>query len=262
MELGLSGRRALVTGSSRGIGFAIAKRFLGEGVHVTIVGQDADRLKAAMSQLSESGREKLDSRQVDLGKPGAAAAMVESCPEIDILVNNAGSIPAGDIFSVDENAWRESWDSKIYAYVGATRAAMRLMRDRKTGGAIVNVIGIGGEAPQWGYVAGSAGNASLMAFTKALGGRSIDFGIRVNAVNPGPVDTDRLEKIFSNRAKREFGEGADWRDKYKHEFPFGRPATSEEVADVVVFLASERANYVSGVVLPVDGGTLTRGKLF
>lgn len=262
MDLGLKGRRALVTGSSRGIGFAIADRLLREGAIVTIVGQDKARLDESLKKLQAVGGDNVSSRHVDLGERGAAARMVESCENLDIMINNAGSIPAGDIFTVDDDTWRASWDAKVFAYIGATRAALKMMKERGKGGSIVNVIGIGGESPQWGYVAGSAGNSSLMAFSKALGGRSIDFGVRVNAVNPGPVDTDRLDKIFSARAKREFGTGPDWRERYKHEFPLGRPASSEEVADVVVFLASDRASYVSGVVVPVDGGTLTRGQLF
>lgn len=262
MDLGLSGKKALITGGTRGIGLETARVFLAEGASVAIVGQDAARGEAAAASLKqEFGNDAARFFQVDLGDKGAAARMIESWPDLDILVNNAGSVPSGTIYTIDEDTWRAAWDAKVFAYIGATRAAMQLWKAKGRQGAIVNVIGIGGEMPQWGYVAGGAGNASLMAFTKGIGGRSIDEGIRVNAVNPGPVATDRFNGLMTKRAEAEFGPGHDWRELYKNEYPLGRPATSREIADIVAFLASDRASYVSGAVWTVDGGTTSRTKL-
>lgn len=257
MDLGLKDRRALITGGSRGIGYAVARGFLEEGASVVIASQNASRLQKAAAELSGLAIGRVEAKVVDLSKPGAAEALANEYAGIDILVNNAGSVPSADITSIDEQAWREAWELKVFGYINLMRASYPHMRARRRG-VIVNIIGIGGEMPQWHYVVGSAGNAALMAATRAIGGRSIEDGVRTVAVNPGPVDTDRLNMIMGARAKREFGNAEAWRERYRHEFPGGRPATSKEIADVVVFLASDRASYVSGAVLRVDGGTRDR----
>jgi NAD(P)-dependent dehydrogenase (short-subunit alcohol dehydrogenase family) len=136
----------------------------------------------------------------------------------------------------------------------------RRMREKKQG-VIVNVIGLGGERHNFNYVAGAAGNASLMSFTHAMGAHSTDHGIRVVGVNPGLVATERLEFLMRTRAKNELGDAERWRELLaKIDLPFGRPATADEIANVVVFLASDRAGYISGDVVRVDGGTLHRGR--
>ena len=201
MDLGLKDRRALVTGGSRGIGFAVAKSFLEEGARVVVVSQDDIRLSRACEELSAAAPGRVEAKRADLAKPGAAEALARECADIDILVNNAGSVPSGDIASIDEPAWRAAWDLKVFGYINLMRAVYPGMRDRRRG-VIVNVIGIGGEMPQWHYVVGSAGNAALMAATRAIGGRSLEDGVRTVAVNPGPVDTDRLESIMGARARR------------------------------------------------------------
>jgi NAD(P)-dependent dehydrogenase (short-subunit alcohol dehydrogenase family) len=122
-------------------------------------------------------------------------------------------------------------------------------------------MGLGGEQPQWRYVCGNAANVALMGVTKSLGGTSIDDGIRVVGVNPGAVDTERLRGIQRARAQQEFGDPERWREYLKHQ-PLGRAASPEEVANVVLFLASDRASWVSGTVVPVDGGFLHRANWF
>ena len=257
MDLGLTDRRALVTGGSRGIGFAIAKSFLEEGARVVIVSQDAARLSRAREELSAGAPGRLEAKQADLANPGAAEALAREYPDLDILVNNAGAVPSGDILIIDESVWRAAWDLKVFGYIKLMRAVYPGMRERGRG-VIVNVIGIGGEMPQWNYVIGSAGNAALMAATRAIGGRSIEDGVRSVAVNPGPVDTERFDGIMRARAAREFGTPEAWRERYASELPAGRPASPKEIAEVAVFLASDRASYVSGAVLRIDGGTRDR----
>jgi hypothetical protein len=127
----------------------------------------------------------------------------------------------------------------------------------KKRGVIVNVIGLGGERHNFNYIAGAAGNASLMSFTHAMGAHSTDHGIRVVGVNPGLVATERMEFLMRTRAKNELGDAERWKELLsKLDLPFGRPATAEEIANVVVFLASDRASYVTGVALQVDGGVV------
>jgi hypothetical protein len=118
---------------------------------------------------------------------------------------------------------------------------------------IVNVTGTAGENPDANYVAGCAGNAALMAFSKAIGGSSIDKGVRVLAVNPGPVDTDRIRTMLKTWAEAEFGDAERW-PELTQKWPMGRAAKPEECADLVVFAASARASYISGVVYTIDGG--------
>jgi NAD(P)-dependent dehydrogenase (short-subunit alcohol dehydrogenase family) len=254
MDLALTDRRVLITGGSPGVGKAIARGFLAEGARVAIVSRDPARLEAALAELAAGGR--VEGRAVDLSQRGAPEAVADAFRDVDILINNAGAIPTGDIFSVDETRWREAWDLKVFGYINLMRAIYPHMRGKPP-----KVLGLGGEKPQWHYVCGNAANVALMGVTKSLGGRSIDDGIRVVGVNPGGVETERMVRIQRARAQREFGDAERWREYFKDK-PLNRAATPEEVANVVLFLASDRASWVSGAVVPVDGGFLHRESWF
>jgi hypothetical protein len=133
-----------------------------------------------------------DSRNVD--------RLAEACADTEILINNAGAIPGGNIDAIDEARWRAAWDLKVFGYVNMTRRFYALMRERKKG-VIINIVGAAGENPDFDYVAGSSGNASLMAFTRAMGGTAPRDGVRVVGINPGPVMTDRLLTLMRTRAQ-------------------------------------------------------------
>jgi NAD(P)-dependent dehydrogenase (short-subunit alcohol dehydrogenase family) len=260
MDLGLGGKRVLITGGSRGIGFACAHAFLGEGADVVIAARDAGRLAAATAELGGRAQGKIETVSIDMAAPGAAAKLAGSAGEVDILVNNAGAIPGGDILAIDEAKWRAAWELKVFGYVNLAREMFAGMKAKKRG-VIVNVIGLGGERHNFNYVAGAAGNASLMSFTHAMGAHSTDHGIRVVGVNPGLVATERMELLMRTRANNELGDAERWKELVsKLDLPFGHPASAEDVANVVVFLASERAGYISGDVVRVDGGALHRGR--
>jgi len=204
---------------------------------------------------------KIDGRRLhELARRGAPEALADEFRDTDVLVNNAGAIPTGDIFAVDEARWRESWDLKVFGYVNLMRAMYAHMRGRGPK-VIVNVLGLGGERPQWRYVCGNAANVALAGVTKSLGGRSIDDGIRVVGVNPGGVETERMESIQRARAEKEFGDASRWRE-YFADKPLQRAASPQEVANVILFLASDKASWVSGAVVPVDGGFLHRQDWF
>jgi NAD(P)-dependent dehydrogenase (short-subunit alcohol dehydrogenase family) len=258
MELGLRHRRVLITGGSQGIGKAVARGFLAEGASVVIVSRDEGRLRKALAELAPLGT--VQGKAIDLAQRGAPEAIADEFKDTDILVNNAGAIPTGDIFSVTEARWREAWDLKVFGYVNLMRAMYCHMQGNAPK-VIVNVLGLGGEKPQWHYVCGNAANVALMGVTKSLGGRSIDDGIRVVGVNPGGVETERMVMIQRTKAQRELGDPERWREFFKDK-PLNRAATPEEVANVVLFLASERASWVSGAVVPVDGGYLHRESWF
>lgn len=248
----IRGSTALVTGANRGLGSALVRALRAGG---------CAKIYATARSIAGAARDGVvHPVQLDITSAGEVAAAAARCQDVDILINNAGAIPTGDIFSVDETRWREAWDLKVFGYINLMRAIYPHMRG-KPPKVIVNVLGLGGEKPQWHYVCGNAANVALMGVTKSLGGRSIDDGIRVVGVNPGGVETERMVRIQRARAQREFGDAERWREYFKDK-PLNRAATPEEVANVVLFLASDRASWVSGAVVPVDGGFLHRESWF
>jgi NAD(P)-dependent dehydrogenase (short-subunit alcohol dehydrogenase family) len=259
MDLKLSGKVALITGGSRGIGLAVAKSLAAEGVELHLAARTAKDLEAAKATLHQSFGAKVTLHAGDGGKSDTMRALAESIPDLDILVNNAGAIPVGTIEDIQEPRWREAWELKLFGYINLTRAVFTQMKAKKRG-VIINILGAAGERPTAGYIAGSTANAGLMAFTEALGGASTDFGIRVIGVNPGLIATDRMKDMMSARAQKELGDPARWRELIGDR-PFGRPGEPEEIGDVVAFLASERASYMSGCIVSIDGGGKTRGKI-
>ncbi|MDP6564492.1 MAG: SDR family oxidoreductase [Alphaproteobacteria bacterium] len=259
MELGLRGKTVLVTGGSRGIGLGVAKGFAAEGCDLHLASRSAENLAAAKGVIEQAHDVAVSVHALDLSAPGSTAALAEAVGDVDILVNNAGAIPGGNLAAVDEARWREGWDLKVFGYVNLTRDYLARMTGRGDG-VIVNVVGLAGEKPDVNYVAGSAGNASLMAFTRAVGSTSLDRGVRVLAVNPGPVETDRIVNLLQTRAEADHGDVERWREYMAH-WPQGRAAKVEECADLVVFAASDRASYISGVVLTIDGGLAARSPM-
>jgi NAD(P)-dependent dehydrogenase (short-subunit alcohol dehydrogenase family) len=243
MELDLKGKRVLVTGASKGIGRACVELLEKEGC--TVLG------------ASRSIAPGPNTRQVDIAKRGAPEELAAWAGELDILVNNAGAIPGGDLLKVDEETWRKAWDLKMFGYLNLTRAVYAAMKQRRRG-VIVNIIGAAGEKMNAAYIAGSTANAGLMAFTRALGGASHADGIRVVGINPGPVATDRLISLHKQMAQTKLGDASRYQELFK-EMSFGRPATSEEIANAVAFLASDRSAYTTGCILTIDGGYAARG---
>ena len=256
MDLGLTGRWALVTGASRGIGEGIARTLAGEGVNLHLAARDADRLAAVRDRIVAAHPVAVHVHPLDITVPGACEALAAACAGIDILVNNAGAIPGGGLAEVDEQAWRAGWELKVFGYVNLCRLVYPALKAHG-GGVIVNVIGSAGEMTDPLYIAGTTGNAGLMAFTRALGGRSLDDGIRVVGVNPGPTATERITTLLKKRAATQLGDENRYRE-LEAAFPLGRPAHVREIADLVAFLASDRSGYTTGTIVTVDGGIASR----
>lgn len=244
MDLKLAGKTVLITGGSKGIGLACAREFAREGCNLHLVSRDRGRLEAARERLS--GVE-VTLHAADLREPGAVKRIADAAAGADILVNNAGDIPGGPIGEIDEARWRHAWDLKVFGYVNMTREMIGHMK-AKGRGVIVNVIGMAAEKPSWEYVCGATANAGLAAFTKALGGKSVEFGVRVVAVHPPATRTDRITALLKTVAKSKYGDESRVDDVLK-DGAFGRVIEPEQVADTVVYLASERASHLSGVVL-------------
>jgi NAD(P)-dependent dehydrogenase (short-subunit alcohol dehydrogenase family) len=256
MDLHLAGRTALITGASKGIGLAVAQCLASEGVNLVLSARSKELLDQNAAELRAKYKIRADTVPADLSDQAVRDKLVAAYPDIDILINNAGAIPGGTIFEVDDKAWRAGWELKVYGYVNLTRAFFKQMAERKRG-VIICICGLGGERLDFGYIAGAAGNASLMAFARAMGGRSVDHGVRVLAVNPGPVLTDRTVYLGKIRARRELGD----ENRYTESFagmPYGRPANVEEVAPMVAFLASDHSSYISGTVVTIDAGIAHR----
>ena len=242
----------MITGGSKGIGRACAEIMASEGcaIHIAARGREAllDTKEAIESKYGQS----VEIHPVDLSNGDEARGLADACSDIDILVNNAGAIPNGDLWQVDEPLWREAWDLKVFGYINLCRAMYPIMRSRGKG-VILNVIGGAGARPNYYYIAGGAGNAALMAFTRALGARSMRDGIRVIGLNPGLITTDRLVTLMQNTAKSRFNDPERWQELLPKNPPPGEP---EDIANVVTFLVSDRARHVSGTILNVDGGAL------
>ncbi len=256
MDLKLAGQSVLITGASQGIGAGLAQAFAEEGVNLHLTARSADRLEALKQAIDENHDVEVTLHPLDLTEPGACEQLAEAVGDIDILVNNAGVIPSGTLSEIDERRWREGWELKVLGYINLCRIYYDKMKAQGHG-VIINNIGNSGEIFDPRYIAGTTGNASLMALTRALGGHSLDDNIRVVAVNPGPVDTDRIYSMLKKRAKDTLGD----EDKYEElqaGYPLGRPAHVHEITDLIVFLASFRSGYTSGVVYTVDGGISSR----
>ncbi|HYG85426.1 MAG TPA: SDR family oxidoreductase [Azospirillum sp.] len=259
MELGIAGKVALVTGASAGIGRAIAAELVREGVRLALIGRDAQRLDTAASALSDEGPGRALAVTCDCTVPQdierAVARTQEVFGSIDILVNNAGATPMGRLDTLDDAEWERSWSLKVMGYVRFARAVIPGMRARRWG-RIVNVIGRSGYQPLPDYIAGSTINAALLAFTKALSKQLAPDNVLVNGINPGPIDTERWELVTRQRAALEVVDPAAIHARAVASVPQGRLGRAEEVAAMAAILCSERASFVSGALLNVDGGSL------
>jgi len=256
MDLGLRGRKALVTGASKGIGRACAEALAEEGCDVVLVSRTAADLEAARAAIQAKHNVAVRFYALDLSDSSNVDKLAAECDDTDLLVNNAGAIPGGNLQAIDEARWRAAWDLKVFGYINMTRRFYALMAERKRG-VIINILGAAGENPDFEYIAGSSGNASLMAFTRAMGGTAPRDGLRVVGINPGPVMTERLIRLMRTRAQTQFGDAERWTELMKP-LAFGRAAKPEEIGWMAAFLASDRSGYTTGSIITIDGGGSSR----
>ena len=257
MDLNLRGKRVLITGASKGIGAAAAEAFAEEGCDLVLVARDGAALEALAGRLAREHNVGAVAHPADLRRTEDIERLAAGVGEVDVLVNNAGDIPGGTLARIDEAAWRHAWELKVFGYINLTRLFYERMKAAGHG-VIINDIGAAGERFDAGYITGAAGNAALMTFTRALGGRSLDDGVRVVGINPGPVATDRIVTLAKTQAAARFGDESRYLELMAR-YPLGRPARPREIADVMLFLASDRSAYTTGVVFTVDGGISARG---
>lgn len=256
MDLQLTGKKVLITGASQGIGEGLAHGFAAEGCPLHLTARSADRLQALADELQTQYSVPVTVTAVDMTLPDACEKIVDDAGDVNILINNAGVIPSGTLFDISAKQWRDGWALKGFGYADMIRLVYPRMKQRG-GGVILNNIGNGGEVCDPNYIEGAAGNASIMAMTRALGGSSLDDNIRVVGVNPGPVDTVRIYNMLKKFAENRLGDSERYEELLAR-YPLGRPAKVHEITDLFLFLASFRSGYTSGTVFTVDGGIASR----
>ena len=257
MELGIAGRKALVTGGSMGIGRACAEALAAEGVDVAIVARNEGRLRAAAAEMATNRTGRVVPLTGDMSKAAdverAVAEARTALGQIDILVNNAGSAPAGLIGEVDDATWQACFDLKLMGYVRCARAVIPEMRSRRWG-RVINIIGRGGHHPSAQYIAGGAINAALLNVTQALAEECGRDSVLVNGVNPAATATPRQEALVRQKMSITGQTEEQVRAASAARNPLGRIATPEDIASMVAFLCSERTSFVNGALIEVDGG--------
>ena len=257
MDLNLTGKAAVVTGGSPGIGRAIAAELAAEHADVLIVARNAERLEATAQEISKQCGRRVVACAGDMTQPDdvgkVMAAARQAFGRIDILVNNAGASPMGRIADTPDSIWEKSLNLKLLGYVRCARDVLPGMRERRWG-RIVNIIGRSGHQPRAAYMAGGAVNAALLNFTLALAEECAPDNVLVTGVNPGPVQTERWDSLIAQSAAIA-GTGADAVNAAAiASVPLGRVGRPEEVSGMVAFLCSERASFMTGTCINIDGG--------
>ena len=249
MDLGLKDKKVLITGGSKGIGLACARAFVAEGAQVALVSRSEENLRKANIKGAYT-------IAADLTDAAAAAAMVERVEKefgaLDVLVNSAGAAKRTDADDLTPAAWRAGMDAKYFSYIHVIDPVIKRMGKRGRG-AIINVIGSGGKVASPTHLAGGAANAALLLATAGLAYAYASKGVRVVGVSPGVTRTERVAEGLKAEAKRANVSVEQAEKQMVARLPMGRPAEPEEIADIVVFAASERGRYLTGANISTDG---------
>jgi 3-oxoacyl-[acyl-carrier protein] reductase len=252
MDLQLANKVAIVTGASKGIGRAIAVTLAQEGMRVVVVA----RSKAQLDELAAPLGGACLVHAADLTNPDVPAAVVTAAVarygRIDVLVNNAGATKRGDFLALSEADWADGFGLKFYGAMRLARAAWPHLC--AASGTIVNIVGIGGRTGQAEFAIGGAVNAALLNLTKVLADRGVKDGVRVNAINPGGIATDRLLTRLEAFAAEHNVDPAEAEQQMARAFGVSRFGQPEEIARLVAFLASPQAAFCQGAIVDADGG--------
>ena len=250
-----TGKVAIVTGGSRGIGRAIARRLADEGGKVVIAARDRTTLDATAREIANAGGQ-ATAVPMDLRSPDAPVALAQAALDtygaIDIVVNNAGATKRGDFQDLTDEDWSDGFALKFFAAVRLVRAAWPHLKARR--GAVLNIIGVGGRTPGAEFTIGGAVNGASLTFTKALADIGVRDGVRVNAINPGYIRTDRLSGWLEASARKQgisFEAAADDMVRLTKTVRLGAP---EDVANLAAFVLSAEGTFLHGALLDLDGG--------
>lgn len=271
MDLALAGKVVLVTGGSKGLGLAAARAFAREGSRVVIASRSLENLAAAQAALAAEGLE-VATVAADFADAAEAARAVAEAERhfgpIEVLINSAGAAKRTPAAELDAAAWKAGLDAKFFPYIHAQDAVLKSFRRRAGAdgrtetrqppprqiGAIVNIVGTGGRIPSGTHLPGGSANAALLLSTLGLAREYAPYGIRINAINPGFTLTDRIEQNLALEAKRLGISRDEALAAGAAATPLRRYGEAHEIAEVALFLASERASYVVGALVAVDGG--------
>jgi NAD(P)-dependent dehydrogenase (short-subunit alcohol dehydrogenase family) len=255
MDLGLTGKIALVTGSSRGIGRGIALTLAEEGCDVMLTGRDEKALREVLGEIEKRGR-KAAFEMLDLRREDAAAALVDAVKRrfgrLNILVNNAGTTKRGDFLALTDADWTEGYALKFFAHVRLSRAAWPLLAAAK--GSIVTIGGTSGRIPIAAFTIGSSVNAACAAFAKALADLGKTDGVQVNTIHPSYVETERLWRRIKSDVERTGKSEAEVREWHRADINVTRFGTPEDIAGLIAFMVSPRGRWLHGATIDMDGG--------
>lgn len=252
MDLQLSGKVAIVTGASRGIGRAIAEGLAREGMNLTLVARTRDQLDSVAATIAT----RTLVQAVDLREPDAPARVVGETVAhfgaLDLLVNNAGATKRGDFLELTDSDWADGYALKFFGAMRASRAAWPFLCASR--GSIVNIVGIGGRTGSAEFAIGGTVNSACLNLTKCLADRGVADGVRVNAINPGSIATERLQTRLRSFAMERGVAPAEAEQEMAKAFRIDRFGQPDEIARVVAMLASPQASYCQGTIVDVDGG--------
>ncbi len=259
MDLQLKGKHVLITGGSKGIGLACAHVFLEEGARVSLVSRNEAKLIEAAQALAVAWPHptgQIATFAADLKDPAAALAALDAAEAamgaVDVLVNSAGAALMTAPHDLQAQSWHDAMDAKYFTYIHMMSPCVKRMGQRGQG-VIVNVIGAGGKVAGTSHMAGGAANAALMLVTAGMAAAYGPKGVRVNAVNPGLTLTERLKVSMAAGAKLANISEEEALKRANDRLPLGRVARPDEIANAVAFLASDKASYVTGAILSMDG---------
>ena len=257
MDLGLNGRIALVTGGSRGIGFACARLLAAEGATVAITSRSSEHLDSAKQELGGGGRT-IHTYAADLRDATDAERMVDAVERdvgpIDVLVCSAGAAKRYAPESLSADAWHDTMDAKYFTTMHVLDPVLKRMSERGRG-AIVNIIGQGGKVAGIHHIAGGAANSATMLATVGLANAHARKGVRINAINPGATMTSRVREALKLEAERDGIDENEALRRAQSRIPMGRFADPDDIARMAAFLVSDMASYVTGAIVPMDGGS-------
>jgi NAD(P)-dependent dehydrogenase (short-subunit alcohol dehydrogenase family) len=257
VNLGLQDKVVIVTGGSKGIGLACARAFLIEGGRVAIVSRNRANLDAALRDLA-APTDRLIAVSCDLIGRSAANAMVAEVEQrlgpVEVLINSAGAAKRYLPEELSAEAWHAAMDAKYFTYIHAMDAVLSAMAKRGKG-AVVNIIGMGGKVATPIHLPGGAANSALMLATVGLANVYGPKGVRINAINPGATMTERVQEALKLEAKTRGLSEDEVLARRQAKVPLKRFATPEDIANLTLFLASDKASYVTGAIVPMDGGS-------
>ena len=256
MDLELVDQVVVVTGASKGIGFACAQAFAREGARVALVSRSQANLDAALARMPKAQHLPV-AFAADMTDAGQAARMIEAVEAalgpVDVLVNSAGAAKRYAPDDLTAAAWHDAMDAKFFSYIHPLDIVVRRMAARGRG-SVVNIIGAGGKTASPVHIPGGAANAALMLATAGLAAAHGPKGVRINAINPGGTLTGRVQQGLDAEAKMTGLAAADILKRQQSRIPLQRLGQPEEIAQVALFLASSQASYVTGAIIPMDGG--------